>query len=218
MLTIHKIVTGSWKENCYIIADNNKHAIIIDPGDEAEDILKYVFDKKLILEAIINTHGHYDHIGGVVEIKHETNVPFYVNSKDQKIIKNAYLYSFLLNGKNRIEKKNIKIPVIDFDLNNHKKIIFKIGLVEIIHTPGHSPGSVCLLINNWLFTGDLLFKGAVGRVDLPESNRNELIRSLKEIVKFPQDTIIYPGHGEISTIGEELKENKPLKEILQNEL
>ena len=203
-MKIKKIATGIWKENCYIISKDNDETLIIDPGNDKNILSKYIDDNSLNVIAILNTHAHYDHIGAVKYLKEKYKIPFFLHSFDKKILSTANLYIKIFESTNFIE-----IPSVDYfyDYKEIKEIIneFKI---EIVYTPGHTQGSVCLLIEDCLFTGDTLFNGKIGRTDLPGGNEKSLKESLKKISKMPPNLNIYPGHGSESTIEYELKYNK----------
>ena len=207
MLKIEKVVTGKWLENCYIVSDSELNAVIIDPGEESKVIINYIETNHLNPRAIINTHAHYDHVGAVSDLKEKFNLDFYLHKKDFKILKYANLYRQVFDS-----DKIIVIPTVDIDLSENNKIALGNIIVQIIETPGHTPGGVCLLINNHLFTGDTLFKNNIGRVDLHGGNKKELKESLKKLAKLPSDLILHPGHGELETLENILKDNKKFVE------
>ena len=210
-INIKQIPTGKWKENCYIISKSIGDALIIDPGDDKQKIEKYLDSNDFNVSAILNTHAHYDHIGAVKYLKDKYHIPFFLHSADQRLLKTANLYIKLFDGSDLI-----KIPSVDYfyDQYNVQDAIdsFK---VEVIFTPGHTQGSVCLLIDGCLFTGDTLFNEKIGRTDLPGGNEQVLKESLKIISKMPSHINIYPGHGSSSTIGYELKNNSSFIQALQ---
>ena len=177
--------------------------MIIDPGGDEENIIKFIEDNNLNAVAILNTHAHYDHIGGINKLKDVYSIPLLLHSKDEKLLKSANLYATIFEGIGPI-----KIPDIDYffdqiDIQDYIKGFS----IKVLFTPGHTWGSVCLLIEDCLFTGDTLFNGDIGRVDLPGGNKQVLNKSLKIISKIPKDTNIYPGHGTVSTVRHELKYN-----------
>ena len=208
-MTVKTIVTGIWKENCHIISNNSNEALIIDPGADFNLIEQYISSHKLTPIAIINTHAHHDHVGAVEDCKIHFDIPFYLHSKDNKLLKQVNLYLMLFGDKNLV-----KVPKVDFDLKEVE--VLKLGnfTIKIIETPGHTKGGVCFLIDNLLFSGDTLLKGNIGRTDLPEANKAAAIESLKKITQLPANTIVYSGHGSVTTIGEECKNNVPLQELL----
>ena len=202
-LNIERIPNGKWKENCYVVSNVNNDALIIDPGSDELRIINFIKDNNLNADAIINTHAHYDHVGAISKLKDEFSIPLFLHSKDEKLLKTANLYAKLFDGIGPI-----KIPIVDYyydqiDIQDYVKGFS----IKVIFTPGHTWGSVCLLIEDSLFTGDTLFNGKIGRIDLPGGDKQSLIKSLKILSKLPHQTTIYPGHGASSTIGHELKYN-----------
>lgn len=189
--------------NCYILAEAaNTEAIIIDPGGDEDKIRRILTKHHLNPAFIINTHGHIDHIG----CDDKFGVPVYIHRDDLALLKSPELNlsNFLMSAYS--VKSEIK-PLED-------KEIITLGQMqlEVIHTPGHTPGGICLLMekpkNKILFTGDSLFCQGIGRTDFPGADENLLIKSIKEkLLNLGDDTIIYPGHGPSSTIGKEKKNN-----------
>ncbi len=208
MLKINKIQGESWICNCYIISIGNE-CIVIDPGGEIEPIQSLIGESNVI--AIIATHGHYDHIVNVAELKRQYQCPFYIHTKDAKLIKHANLYVKAFKGKAPIE-----IPVPDVLIEDEGELDLKILKLQVLHTPGHTQGSVCFLIDNHLFTGDLLLKNKVGRHDFPGGSLDELKSSLKKINTLVSEATIYPGHKENSSLSFERNNNKAFIEIINN--
>jgi len=199
---IKVLTVGNLAENCIIVIDElTKECAIVDPGAEGEKILKTV--EGLNPVAIINTHGHIDHTGQVGYIKNRLNIPFYMNKKDEFLLNDELFtgLSFILNA--------VECPPPDFDLKEGDEI--KIGniLLNVIETPGHTPGSVCFFDekNKILISGDILFRDSIGRTDLPGGNSKQMELSLQKLMNLPEDTVVYPGHGEKTTIGREKKYN-----------
>ena len=197
------VVTGNWKENCYVVHDAEGDAVVIDPGGEAEAIIGYIQNNKLKAQSILNTHGHYDHVAAVKELQTRLEVPFYLHSKDLRLLKSANLYRKLFDV-----YEPIAVPEVDRFTDQVGSPIHLGGLsVEVIASPGHTKGSVCFLIEDNLFSGDTLFRGAIGRVDLPGGDRSDLDGSLRILGQLPPATKVYPGHGEPTAIQQELRTN-----------
>jgi len=192
-MVIERIVVSDFFTNCYIIGCNEEKVCgIIDPGSQGEKIKEIIESKDLKPVIIINTHGHFDHIGA----NNFFNLPVYIHKNDFKFLKDP--------------EKNLSsffsIPYICkndvFEVKEND--VIKIGKLklEVLHTPGHTPGSICLKTGNILFTGDTIFSDGIGRTDFPEGDEEKLIKSIKtKILTLPDEIIIYPGHGEISELG-----------------
>ena len=189
--------TGKWKENSYLIQYDDE-AVLIDPGDEFENLENLFFNEKIKIKAILNTHGHFDHIGAVQELRLKYNLPFYLHSKDKRILNQANLLK-KLTGDNEI----LKIPDIDYYLDSVKSLFILNKEIKIHHTPGHSPGSVCFEIDKALITGDIIFNDSIGRTDLPGGNEINLNETIKFIIVNFKNFIIYPGHGQPFILNEE---------------
>ncbi|PSL97597.1 MBL fold metallo-hydrolase [Clostridium botulinum] len=197
-MDIKTIPVGIYNANCYLLIDQDKCAII-DPGGDSEDIIKIIEDNNLIPKFILLTHGHIDHVGGVEAIKDEYNIPFYINRKDEDLIKEAeYIFGNFGKYKNADE---YLVEGKEFQLGNLK--------IKAIETPGHSPGGMSFLVNNVIFTGDTLFRESIGRSDFIGGSHNTLINSIQsKITVLDPDIYVLPGHGPQSTIGYE-KDNNP---------
>ncbi len=179
-----------------------KVGIIIDPGDEPDLILDFVKEEDLNIKYIICTHGHFDHIGAVKEIKEETGADVILHREDIEIYKNSPQVAMQFFGI-EIEPQ----PEPDKLIENEETITIFGKEIKFIHTPGHSPGSMCIYIENHLFTGDTLFAGSVGRTDLIGGSMDKLLNSLKKIAKLPMNTEVLPGHGPKTELQTEIKTN-----------
>lgn len=197
-VTIKAITVGNWKVNCYIVA-LGEEGWLIDPGDAFETIISYLNLDIFNLKGIINTHGHFDHIGAVTEIKEKYKIPFLIHSKDKLLICQGNLYRRMA-GDLTVKKT----PVIDEYLDNLAHLGLHDKRILIHYTPGHTTGSVCFEIDGNLFTGDLFFEKNVGRTDLPGGNKELLLTSVNYIFEKFIGFRIYPGHGESFILDENL--------------
>lgn len=206
-MIVEKIVVGSYMVNCYLTGDSDtKEIIIIDPGFSANKIIDTIEEKSLIPVGIVLTHGHGDHIGAVEELISKYKVPLYVNKFDDELI---------LGGSSSFTKMMFgKAIVLKADKYLNEGDMLAVGKMEyeVLHTPGHTKGGICLVCENVIFTGDTLFRGSIGRTDFPGGSYEEIINSIKtKLLKYPDETKLYPGHNESSTIEYEKKNNPFLK-------
>lgn len=205
-MEIIRIVAGIYGVNCYIVYDNTKEGIVVDPGGDADEILKIIEEKKINIKYILLTHGHGDHIGGLISLKNALKVPVMIHEEDRQMLKDGSknLSPTMAMGTVEVEPDRL--------LKDGDKI--KIGNQEIliIHTPGHTKGGISLKIQDNIITGDTLFTGSIGRTDLLGGDYKQIIKSIKEkLLIYPDETKIYPGHGPASTIGKERVTNPFLK-------
>jgi len=199
-MEIHRIPVGLHQANCYVVK-NDGDLFVIDPGARPERIKTYLAQGDRI-NAILLTHGHFDHIGAVDELAKEFKCPVYLHEDDEELVLDSELnYSQTRNV-------TVKSPLTFF-----KEGVFRLSATEfhIIHAPGHTKGSVLIGIQNELFTGDVLFKNSVGRTDLTGGNDREMKASLRIIKTLDKNLRVHPGHGESTTIESELKSNPFLK-------
>ena len=192
MLQIHTLPLGDYQTNCYILhQEGNRDCVVIDPGYEPEIILSYLREKDLTLQAILLTHGHFDHVGAVRELAAQTDCQVYLNPKElamPPMLTAGPLYYTHTYG----EGDRLDIAGISF---------------RVLETPGHTPGSVCLITDNNLFSGDTLFRGSCGRTDLPCGDHRAMTESLKRLAALREDYNVYPGHGSNTTLAREQKTN-----------
>lgn len=195
-----KIFTvGLLEVNCYLVADpQTKDACLIDPGAEPNRIKEALRKEAFNLNFIINTHGHGDHIAANGAFK----APIYIHRLDKDFLKDP------VKNMSRMFIFSVSSPPASKILEDGDSIALGRFSLDVIHTPGHTPGSISVKTGDIIFTGDALFKGAVGRTDFDYGDEALLMRSIKErLLVFGDDTVIYPGHGESSTIGEERRTN-----------
>jgi len=203
-MILETLCVGPMQVNCYILASSpDSRAIIIDPGDEKQKIERILKKYCLKPEFVINTHGHIDHIG----CDDKFGVPVYIHLRDLVLLENPELNLSVSFGSSFSLKSNIKV------LEDKDNIELGQIQLEVIHVPGHTPGGISLLMkkpkDKILFSGDTLFYHGIGRTDFPGASETLLIKSIKmRLFKLSDDTIVYPGHGPSSTIGEE-KNNNP---------
>lgn len=198
-MTLEKIVVGPLEVNCYILGSpDTGEALLVDPGAEPEKIKSRLTKLGLCVKLIINTHGHFDHIGTDTAFA----VPAYIHRQDLKLLKDPQRYAPPMIKVSRDLPKEIRF-LEDGQLLKLQEIELK-----VLHTPGHTPGGLCLNAGSFVFTGDTLFAQGVGRTDLPGASAKELLHSIqKKLLVLADDLVIYPGHGPASTIGEEKRSN-----------
>jgi len=199
MIDYKLVVVGPLDTNCYLVyCQETLECAVIDPGAEAERIFPLIVEFELKPVVILNTHGHIDHIGANRDVKDKFDVPLCIHSLDSSLLEKIQEFelSFFLGAK--------ESPPADRVLTDGETIQFGKCSLRVVHTPGHTPGSVSLLGDGILFSGDTLFFGGVGRTDLPGGSTRDLEKSIKEkILTLPPDTVVLPGHGPLTSVGEE---------------
>lgn len=203
MPEIITIPVGALESNCYLVfCEKTRETIVVDPGEDAQIICKSIDDNRLNPVYIINTHGHVDHIGANGAIKERFNVPIAIHACDADMLINPKANLSVFIG------DDIVSPPADQLLNDGDILHFGDEEMKVIHTPGHSQGGICLHTGKILISGDTLFKGSVGRSDLPGSDYESLMDSLQNLINsLKEDTVVYPGHGPKTTIGTEKRSN-----------
>jgi len=198
-MILETIVVGEMEANCYIFgSDEGKEVVLIDPGADYEKLSAFIKNRRFLPKFIVNTHGHIDHIGA----NHRFDLPILIHRLDADFLSDPQLNLSAFSGSSyrspqaaRLLEEGDSIEVGDIEL-------------KVIHTPGHTPGGISLRYEDLIFTGDTLFKGGVGRTDLPYGSEEQLLSSIKEkLLTYDDQTIIYPGHGPTSTIAKERREN-----------
>ncbi len=203
-----RLVVGPLQVNCFILADEKtKDAIVIDPGDDAGDILKVIKDKGLKVKYIVNTHSHFDHVGANKAVKEATGADLLMHEADAPLLADAADQAIVFGI--RVDPP----PRPDRFVGHGDVITAGEVSLKVLHTPGHSPGGISLLEQGMVFTGDALFAGSIGRTDFPGGDLMTLLRSIKaNLMTLPDETKVFSGHGPASTIGEERRENPFLNE------
>ena len=205
-MLIERCIVGPLQANCYLLADSSsQQAVIIDPGDEVAVLSDMIAQAQAAVTAILCTHGHPDHIGAAVALAEVSNIDkIYLHPAEVEMLSE-------LGVPEMTEHLGPRLQTYD---EGDQLEVGKLA-VRVIHTPGHSPGSVCLAVQQMLFTGDTLFDGGVGRTDLPGGSDSQLRASLQRIVKeFPPQTVIYPGHGPTSTLAAQRESNPWIAQLI----
>jgi hydroxyacylglutathione hydrolase len=198
-----KIFTvGPMEANCYILYNPDKReGLIIDPGAEGSRLIKFIKQEKISINYIINTHGHPDHTGANRKLKEYTNAPILIHQYDASMLTKSESVLPLIFP---LESSS---PPADTFVKDGDLIECAGIKLKVLHTPGHTPGGISLLIDDSIFTGDTLFSGSIGRFDLPGGSEEVLLNSIKKILSLDENLIIYPGHGPSTTVGQELHSN-----------
>ena len=208
---IHEILpVGPLQCNCSIIGDELSHeAMVIDPGDDIADVLALIQKHKLKVKQIVITHAHIDHVGGAMKLRAATGAPILLNHNDYTLLKMLDLQAdwIGMQSPGKVE--------IDHSLNDQDKVEAGSLIAHVMHTPGHTEGSICLYFpaEQKLIAGDTLFAGSIGRTDLPGGSFEKIMRSLHDkLLSLPDETAVIPGHGPATSIGAERETNPYLKQ------
>ena len=204
---IMKLVVGELQENCFILFDENKDAFVVDPGGSSENIIEAIDKNSLNIKYILLTHGHFDHVGAVAALVKKYKVPVYMSKEDRAFLespKEVRASSFGM----QIEAAEVDVFVKEGD-----EIPFSEDTIKVIESAGHTLGSVCYLFENYLFAGDTLFNGSIGRTDFPESDHSLMVESLKKLKKLDDEIYVLSGHGPESQISYEKMANPYLRQL-----
>ena len=207
MIKIKKILSGSLEENCYVVYDSQTlHAAIIDPGEDGNKVILEIEKDKFNPEVLINTHGHFDHVLSDDKIRSKFKIQLAIHKNDVSLLLDSYKNgSALCNISGTVKNPDIL-------LEDNQEIKLSFTTFKVLHTPGHTKGSICLLFDGFLITGDTLFAGTVGRTDLDGGSSEEMLVSLFRLKKLDPSLVIYPGHGSRTTLANELNHNPYLRD------
>jgi hydroxyacylglutathione hydrolase len=209
-MILESAAVGPFFKNGYVVGcENTRQAVFIDPGDEVDQLLAFIAAESLAVTHILLTHAHVDHVSGVAEAKRALGVPIHLHKDDLFLYQNAVRTGMMFGL--TVEEP----PPVDVFYEGEGPIAFGDYRVRVVHTPGHCPGGVCLAIAKngdtappRLFVGDTLFAGSIGRTDLPGGDYATLLKAITEVLfAFPDDSIVYSGHGPETTIGREKQSN-----------
>ncbi|MEW5745436.1 MAG: MBL fold metallo-hydrolase [Nitrospirota bacterium] len=209
-MVIKTVVVGPLQVNCFIIADEEtRKALVVDPGDEPDRIMDLIRQQGLDLQYIVCTHGHFDHVGAVIDMKQETGARVVLHKDDLEIYAAAKEMGALWGFAAETQ------PEPDLFVRDGDTIAVGNLQFRVFHTPGHSPGGICLYSEGVAVTGDTLFAGSIGRTDFHGGDINRLKQSFRRLMELPDSTKVLPGHGPSSTIGRERSHNMFSEEFLK---
>ncbi|MGP1585185.1 MAG: MBL fold metallo-hydrolase [Schwartzia sp. (in: firmicutes)] len=201
-MKIQSLVVGPVAANCYLLFDEGGKGIVIDPGGDAPAILDTIRKEHITVEAILNTHGHSDHIAANDAVRNATGAPLYIHAADENMLTDPRANLSLFMGGNVVSRP------AEHHLKEGDILCVGAMALKVLHTPGHSPGGVCFAGEGVLFSGDTLFADSIGRTDFPGGSLPQLIGVIKEkLMALPDDTVVYAGHGPSTTIGRERQYN-----------
>lgn len=212
MLKIEQMELGPVQTNCYIVYGSDKNALIFDPGEEAEKIKAVLKKRGITPTTILLTHAHFDHIGAVDEIRDAYNVPVYLHNLERD-----WLSRPNLNGSGKYAAlPDYRVKDADVLLSDEKELTIGEFTMQLLHTPGHSPGSVSFYFkeDGFAIVGDTLFRGSIGRTDLIDGSEKVLLQSIRtSLLTLPAETVLFPGHGEDTTPEDEKASNPFLRNL-----
>ncbi len=199
-MTVTYYPVGNYQANCVIASDEQGHCVVIDPGDEAPRLLSLLKTKGDIVDAVLLTHAHFDHLLAVREVQEQTGAPLFLHADDVDALEDV--------GRSMIPAYRLPYPLCaDRLLQDGDSITFGNATLTVIHTPGHTPGSCCYYGDGWLIAGDTLFAGSIGRTDFVGGNLGQMRESLRRLATLPDAVRVVSGHGEETTIGVERRCN-----------
>lgn len=208
-MIVKMLVVGPFASNCYVVGSSStKEGMIIDPGAEPESILRTVQQEGLSISLIVATHAHMDHVDALQAVKERTNAQFALHEAEKELLSGGGMRMMQSLGLSPYQST----PEPDRLLKDGDRIDVGDLHFEVLHTPGHSPGGICLSGHGVVFSGDALFNFGIGRTDFPGGSYERLMKGIHEkLMVLPDDTIVYPGHGPATTIGDERRGNPFLR-------
>ncbi len=196
-LRIEQFVTSGYKQNCYVAANGDGEALIIDPGRDADGIIAINEKNGWQPLAVIATHAHFDHVGAVADVIEHYGIPFYLHHADQVLLRRMNLFKMVIE-----QGTALRVPDVSHDLAEMTAALSIGGFtLEVLPVPGHTPGGVCFLIDGNIFTGDTILPKGVGRTDLPGGDAEALALSVDRLGDLPGELVAYPGHGSSMALG-----------------
>ena len=206
-MKIKRLPVGALWTNCYLVWDSQKHGFFVDPGGDASELARFACNNDITIDWVIITHGHIDHIAGLTSLRNLAENGVAIHEKDADCLTNSNR-----NLSNQFVEQTSTFLAAEKTLLDGEILHVGSMSIEVIHTPGHTRGGICLYVTDGdesiLLSGDTLFANSVGRTDLPGGDYKELKKSLQRLCRLPDALVVYPGHGPETTIGEEKKNNQ----------
>jgi len=208
-LSVHSVTSGVYRQNGYILVSESGSALLIDPGSESDRYKSIIEDLRIEPQAILATHAHFDHVGAVAELIDQYSIPFFLHEGDRRLLTQMNLYKMV------VEKgPALKVPdSVENIMSCKSPSTFGEFEVQVLETPGHTPGGVCLIVEDHIFTGDTLLPAGAGRTDLPGGNDEQLRDSLLKLDELSGELMAYPGHGSSMKLFE-LRHSAGLKDMI----